>query len=185
MIELSIDRYDLQLLAALQHDGHATNAGLGEAASLSASQVSRRIQRLEEAKVITGYAALLDHALGLGVTAYAQVILERHDKTRPAEFEKQIAAMPEVLECFAVTGEADYMLRIVAPDLAAFLRPDDETPAHPARRRTGENEHRAIEGEADARTAARSCGAAEAAEAAGEIHWGKHCRQRFPFIDNV
>ena len=92
MIELSIDRYDLQLLAALQHDGHATNAGLGEAASLSASQVSRRIQRLEEAKVITGYAALLDpHALGLGVTAYAQVILERHDKTRPAEFEKQIA----------------------------------------------------------------------------------------------
>ena len=121
MIELSIDRYDLQLLAALQRDGHATNAELGEKASLSASQISRRIQRLEEAKVITGYAALLDPpALGLGVTAYAQIILERHDKTRPAEFEKQVAALPEVLECFAVTGEADYVLRIVAPDLAAF-----------------------------------------------------------------
>ena len=52
-------------------------------------------------------------ALGLGVTAYAQVILERHDKTRPAEFEKQIAALPEVLECFAVTGEADYPVRVV------------------------------------------------------------------------
>jgi DNA-binding Lrp family transcriptional regulator len=121
MSELSIDRYDLQLLSALQRDGHATNAQLGEKASLSASQISRRIQRLEEAKVITGYAALLDPlALGLGVTAYAQIILERHDKTRPAEFERQVSAMPEVLECFAVTGEADYLLRIVAPDLAAF-----------------------------------------------------------------
>lgn len=121
MTELTIDRCDLQLLAALQRNGHASNAELGEKASLSASQVSRRIQRLEQAKVITGYAALLDpHTLGLGVTAYAQIVLERHDKTRPAEFERQIGAMPEVLECFAVTGEADYMLRIVAPDLAAF-----------------------------------------------------------------
>lgn len=121
MNELSIDRYDLQILAALQRDGQATNAALGEAASLSASQISRRIQRLEEAKVIAGYAALLDpHALGLGVTAYAHVILERHDRTRPAEFERAVKAMPEVLECFAVTGEADYLLRIVAPDLAAF-----------------------------------------------------------------
>lgn len=121
MSEIGIDRYDLQLLSALQRDGHATNAELGEKANLSASQISRRIQRLEEAGVISGYAALLDPpALGLGVTAYAQVNLERHDKTRPAEFERQVAALPEVLECFAVTGEADYLLRIVAPDLAAF-----------------------------------------------------------------
>ncbi|MCK6426095.1 MAG: Lrp/AsnC family transcriptional regulator [Burkholderiaceae bacterium] len=121
MNELGIDRYDLALLAALQRDGRATNAALGEQAALSASQISRRIQRLEEARVIGGWAALLDAAaLGLGVTAYAQVLLERHDRTRPAEFERQIAALPEVLECFAVTGEADYMLRIVAPDLAAF-----------------------------------------------------------------
>lgn len=121
MSELSIDRYDLALLAALQHDGQATNAALGERAALSASQISRRIQRLEQARVITGYAALLDAAaLGLGVTAYAQVLLERHDHTRPAEFERQVATMPEVLECCAITGEADYFLRIVAPDLATF-----------------------------------------------------------------
>lgn len=121
MSELIIDRYDLQLLSALQRDGQTTNAALGERANLSASQISRRVQRLEEAGVITGYAALLDPAaLGLGVTAYAHVLLERHDKTRPAEFERQVAALPEVLECFAVTGEADYLLRIVAPDLAAF-----------------------------------------------------------------
>lgn len=121
MTETLIDRYDLKLLAAVQRDGHATNAELGEKAGLSASQASRRVQRLQEAGVIAGYTALLDPAaLGLGVTAYAQVLLERHDKSRPQDFEKQVSALPEVLECFAVTGEADYMLRIVAPDLAAF-----------------------------------------------------------------
>ncbi len=121
MNDISIDRYDLQLLAALQRDGHATNATLGEHANLSASQVSRRIQRLEEAQVVTGYAALLDpQALGLGVTAYAQIVLERHDKNLASDFERAVVSMPEVLECFAVTGEADYVLRIVAPDLATF-----------------------------------------------------------------
>ena len=121
MTETLIDRYDLKLLAAVQRNGHATNAELGEQAGLSASQASRRVQRLAEAGVIAGYTALLDPAtLGLGVTAYAQVLLERHDTSRPQAFEKQVSALPEVLECFAVTGEADYMLRIVAPDLAAF-----------------------------------------------------------------
>ena len=109
------------LFRSVQRNGHATNAELGEQAGLSASQASRRVQRLQEVGVISGYTALLDPAaLGLGVTAYAQVLLERHDKSRPQDFEKQVAAIPEVLECFAVTGEADYVLRIVAPDLAAF-----------------------------------------------------------------
>ncbi|MBI1396307.1 MAG: AsnC family transcriptional regulator [Betaproteobacteria bacterium] len=121
MNAINIDRYDIRLLAALQQDGHATNAALGERVNLSPSQISRRVQRLEEAGVVAGYAALLDaQALGLGVSAYAQIVLERHDRTRPAEFEREVAAMPEVLECFAVTGEADYMLRIVTPDLATF-----------------------------------------------------------------
>ncbi len=121
MTETLIDRYDLKLLTTLQRNGHATNAELGETAGLSASQASRRVQRLQEAGVITGYTALLDPAaLGLGVTAYAQILLERRDKSRPQDFEKQVAALPEVLECFAVTGEADYVLRIVAQDLAAF-----------------------------------------------------------------
>ena len=121
MTEMLIDRYDLRLLATLQGNGHATNAELGEKAGLSASQASRRVQRLQEGGVITGYTALLDPAaLGLGVTAYAQILLERHDTSRPQDFEKQVAALPEVLECFAVTGEADYVLRIVVQDLAAF-----------------------------------------------------------------
>jgi DNA-binding Lrp family transcriptional regulator len=121
MTETTIDRYDLALLDALQRDGNATNAVLGDAVHLSASQVSRRLQRLADAGLIAGYAALLDQAaIGLGVTAFAQVILERHDKTRSDAFESAVAALPEVLDCFSVSGDADYVLRIVAPDLDAF-----------------------------------------------------------------
>ena len=121
MSTLSIDRHDLALLDALQRSGDATNALLGEAVHLSASQVGRRLQRLQEAGLITGYAALLDPAaLGLDVIAFAHVVLERHGGVRTEAFEEGVAALPEVLECFSVSGNADYVLRIVAPDLAAF-----------------------------------------------------------------
>ncbi|MCK2088966.1 Lrp/AsnC family transcriptional regulator [Thauera aromatica] len=121
MNAITVDRHDLALLDALQRSGNATNAVLGEHVHLSASQVSRRLQRLQDAGLIAGYAALLDPAaLGLGVTAFAHVTLERHGAQRPDAFESGVAALPEVLECFSVSGSADYVLRIVAPDLAAF-----------------------------------------------------------------
>jgi len=121
MPEITLDRFDLALLDRLQRDGNVTNAVLGDAVHLSASQVSRRLQRLVDAGVIAGHAALLDPAaIGLGVTVFAQVILERHDKARSDAFERAVAALPEVTECFSVSGDADYMLRMVAPDLPAF-----------------------------------------------------------------
>ena len=121
MAKITIDRYDLALLDALQRKGNATNATLGEQIRLSASQISRRIQRLEEDGVIAGYVALLGpESLGLGVTAFAQVILERHGDAASEAFETAIAALPEVTDCFSVSGDADYMLRLVVPDLAAF-----------------------------------------------------------------
>ncbi len=121
MTQITVDRYDLELLEALQGRGNATNAQLGEQVHLSASQVSRRLQRLEEAGLIAGYAALLDPAaVGLGVTAFAEVVLERQGGHSPETFENAVAAMAEVLDCFSVSGDADYVLRIVAPDLAAF-----------------------------------------------------------------
>lgn len=121
MSTLTIDRHDLALLDALQRSGNATNAALGEAVHLSASQVSRRLQRLQDAGLIAGFAALLNpDALGLGVTAFAHVMLERQGGARVEAFEEGVAALPEVLECFSVSGNADYVLRIVAPDLAAF-----------------------------------------------------------------
>ena len=121
MSKITIDRYDLALLDALQRKGNATNATLGEQIRLSASQISRRIQRLEEDGVIAGYVALLaPSALGLGITAFAQVILERHGEAASEAFENAVAAMPEVTDCLSVSGDADYMLRIVVPDLAEF-----------------------------------------------------------------
>lgn len=121
MPTITIDRYDLALLDALQRKGNATNAALGETVHLSASQISRRLQRLADTGIIAGHAALLDPALlGLGVTAFAHVVLERHGKTQSDAFEDAVAALPEVLDCFSVSGDADYLLRIVAADLPAF-----------------------------------------------------------------
>lgn len=121
MSTISVDRHDLALLAELQRDGRATNSALGERIHLSTSQVSRRIQRLEEARVIDHYAAMLDPAVvGLGVQAFIHVTLDRHTTSSGASFERAISDLPEVLECFSVTGEADYVLRAVSHDLASF-----------------------------------------------------------------
>lgn len=121
MPSITIDRQDLALLEAIQRDAQATNTTLGESVHLSPSQVSRRLQRLAEAGIVTGHAALLDQgAVGLGVTAFAHVTLERHGKTQSEAFEAAAAGLPEVLDCHAVSGDADYLLRIVATDLPAF-----------------------------------------------------------------
>lgn len=121
MSSVTVDRHDLELLAELQRDGKLTNSMLGEKIHLSTSQVSRRIQRLEETKVISHYAAILDlDVVGLGVTAFTSVTLGRHGEAQGDAFERAVADMPEVLECLSVSGEADYVLRVVTPDLASF-----------------------------------------------------------------
>ena len=118
---LDLDEFDVRLLAALQRDGRASNAELAEAVHLSPSQVSRRLARLEAAQVVTGYRPVIDRkAVGLGVLAFTSVSLERHSENASAEFERAVRDMPEVLECHALTGEADYLLRIIAADLDAF-----------------------------------------------------------------
>lgn len=118
---LALDRTDIQLLAALQRDGRATNPALGEQIHLSASQVSRRIQRLEDAGLIDRCVMLLRPArLGLTVIAYTRVSLERHGEAENDDFDRAVRVMPEVLECYSVTGPYDYLLRIVSADLASF-----------------------------------------------------------------
>lgn len=121
MTAITVDRFDLQLLAELQRSGKSTNAALGEKIHLSTSQVSRRVQRLEEAHVIDHYAAILDPAaVGLDVMAFAEVTLDRQSSTSSEKFEREIEKLPQVLECYSLAGQGDYLLRIVAPDLASF-----------------------------------------------------------------
>lgn len=116
--DLLLDRYDISILAALQKDAQATHQQLGEQIHLSASQVSRRIQRLQSNGLIRRYVALLDPApLGLGVRAITYVSLSRHGGDEGRAFEKAIGDIPEVMECYSVTGESDYILQILTASL--------------------------------------------------------------------
>ncbi|WP_147694779.1 Lrp/AsnC family transcriptional regulator [Vogesella mureinivorans] len=123
MRKLEFDRFDFQILEALQRDARATHQKLAQEVALSASQIGRRIQRLEEAGVIQGYhISLRPDLLNLSVTAFASVSLERHGEASIREFAAAIANLPEILECYAVAGEADYWLRIVVADLPSLSR---------------------------------------------------------------
>ena len=116
--EKLLDGFDISILAALQRDAQATHQQLGEQVHLSASQVSRRVQRLQAGGIIRRYVALLEpQAIGLGVRAVSYVTLTRHGGDEGLTFEREIGDIAEVLECYAVAGESDYILQIVAADL--------------------------------------------------------------------
>jgi Lrp/AsnC family leucine-responsive transcriptional regulator len=119
----SLDRTDLALLAMLQREGRISNAELAERVSLSASACLRRVQRLEQAGVLSGYVGLIDPSrVGLGLQAFVRVQLARHDAAAIAEFTDRINAWDEVVACHALTGDMDYLLHVVVQDLAHFSR---------------------------------------------------------------
>lgn len=123
METIALDRTDLALLAALQAGGRLSHAELGERVHLSASACLRRVQRLEREGVIRGYRALLDpERLGLGLQAFVRVQLARHDADAVAAFAAQVQAWDEVVACFALTGDMDYLLQVRVADLEHFSR---------------------------------------------------------------
>lgn len=116
-----IDLFDRKLLALLQHDGRLTNAELAEKVNLSPSQCSRRRQRLEETSVIRGYRAELDRdRLGFGFVNIISVTLATHNRDNARNFRSLVSRLPEVQEAHALTGEMDYFLKVVTPDLKAL-----------------------------------------------------------------
>jgi DNA-binding Lrp family transcriptional regulator len=118
-----MDEIDSRLLAALQRDAMQTAQDLGEVLHLSASQAARRKARLEETGVIRGYAARLDPGqLGLSVQAMVQVQMAGHSAEAAQGFARLIATLPEVTDCWTMTGEADYLLSVWCPDLASLNR---------------------------------------------------------------
>jgi Lrp/AsnC family transcriptional regulator, leucine-responsive regulatory protein len=123
----AFDRLDRALLTRLQANGRETCEAMGEQVGLSPSAVLRRIKRLEEAGVIDRYVALVrPEAVGLGLTAYINVRLEKHAesaKRNPMDlFRASVQAWPEVVECSALTGEMDFLLRVVVADMPAYSR---------------------------------------------------------------
>lgn len=123
----TLDKLDRQILRSLQADGRATYDQIAEHVALSPSAVLRRVKRLEESGVIDRYVALVrPEAVGLGLTAWINVRLEKATgaaKRNPMdEFRASVQAWPEVVECMALTGEMDFLLRLVVADMAAYSR---------------------------------------------------------------
>ncbi|MBZ0140869.1 MAG: Lrp/AsnC family transcriptional regulator [Pseudorhodoplanes sp.] len=118
-----MDIFDAKLLAALQQDGRLTNFDLADRVGLSASQCSRRRAALEKNGLIDGYhAALSSDGLGLNVLVFVQVTLATHSPNNAKRFAKLVEGVDEVQEAYSLTGEADYLLKIVVPDLKTLSR---------------------------------------------------------------
>lgn len=118
-----LDSIDSRLLAALQQDAHLTAQDLSDRLNLSASQIGRRRQRLEAEGYIQGYVARLDAPrLGLSVQGFVQVHLSTQGPEHSASFARLLDTRPEITSAWAMTGDADYLLRVYCPDLSALNR---------------------------------------------------------------
>jgi DNA-binding Lrp family transcriptional regulator len=118
-----MDEIDRKILAALQEDARITNADLADRVGLSAAPCLRRVRALEHAKIIRRYVTLIDPAaVDLTVTVFVQISLDLQVENRLDLFERAIARRPEVLECYLMTGDSDYLLRVVVPNVQAYER---------------------------------------------------------------
>jgi Lrp/AsnC family transcriptional regulator, leucine-responsive regulatory protein len=119
---MTLDRYDRQILELLQDSSQLSNQELAERIGLSPSPCLRRVRALEQGGLITGYRALVDaRKLGLTLLALVHIAMDRHTPDRFANFEKEVARLPEVLECLLITGqEADYQLKVIVRDMDAY-----------------------------------------------------------------
>ncbi|MDX2202007.1 MAG: Lrp/AsnC family transcriptional regulator [Hyphomicrobiaceae bacterium] len=117
----NLDAIDRRIVAELQADARLTNVELAERVGLSASPCLRRVKRLEREGVIEGYRAVLRRErIGLGFCVFLGVKIDGHANDRAVAFEEAVCAMPEVIACHLVSGEADYMLEVVVADLSAY-----------------------------------------------------------------
>jgi Lrp/AsnC family leucine-responsive transcriptional regulator len=118
-----LDALDRKILETLQADGRVSVADLAVKVGLSPSPCLRRVRLLEEAGVISRYVAVLDQrAVGLPVSVFVSIKLEKQKQESLDRFEKAIQRWPEILECYLMTGSRDYWLRVVVPDLDAYER---------------------------------------------------------------
>ncbi len=116
-----MDKIDIAIVSALQAEGRLSNLELAERVGLSPSPCLRRVRNLEARGVLCGYRAVVDpRKLGLAVTAFMRIRLERHEKDAIAAFEAAVRGFDEVVECHLLTGNSDYLLRVLVADLDAY-----------------------------------------------------------------
>ena len=124
---MTLDRYDRAILKALQRDGRISNVELARLVNLSESACLRRVRALEAKGIIERYVALLNQKqAGRGGNVFVHIALNREEQSELAAFEAAVQALPEVMECYLMTGEFDYLLRVVVSDMADFERVHNE-----------------------------------------------------------
>lgn len=120
---MNMDRFDKAILQVLQTDGRITNTELAQRVNLSESACLRRVRALEESGLIERYAAILNQQkAGLPVNVFVNITLDRQDEPDLRKFEEAVRKIPEVMECYLMTGDYDYTLRVVVADTADFER---------------------------------------------------------------
>jgi Lrp/AsnC family transcriptional regulator, leucine-responsive regulatory protein len=123
ILRMKLDKYDRSILQVLQHDGRISNSALAEKVSLSESACLRRMRALEESGLIEGYVALLNQQkAGCPVNVFVNITLDRQDELDLRRFEEAIRKIPEVMECYLMTGDYDYLVRVVVADTDDFER---------------------------------------------------------------
>ena len=119
----NLDRIDRRILHELQQDGRLTNSALAERITLSESSCLRRVRRLEEGGMLRGYVALVDQSkAGYPDNVFVTITLESQQQADMAAFEREVKKLPEVMECHMMSGEADYLLRVIVRDARDYER---------------------------------------------------------------
>ena len=118
-----LDRIDRAILHELQQDGRLSNSALAERVNLSESACLRRVRRLEDSDLLRGYVGLVDQTLaGFPDNVFVQITLQSQQQDDLAAFERQVRRLPEVMECYLMSGSSDYLLRVIVEDARDYER---------------------------------------------------------------
>ena len=118
---MTLSTIDMKILALLQNDARVTNQTLADQIGMSASPCWRKVRKLEEDEVIQGYRAVLNRKkIGLGVMVFVRVSIDSHNEAEARKFEQEVTALEDVVACYSIGGDADFLLQVVAQDLDAY-----------------------------------------------------------------
>ncbi|WP_455817318.1 Lrp/AsnC family transcriptional regulator [Pseudomonas cerasi] len=118
---MTLSTIDMKILALLQSDARITNQTLADNIGMSASPCWRKVRKLEEDEVIQGYRAVLNRKkIGLGVMVFVRVSIDSHSEAEAHKFEQEVTALEDVVACYSIGGDADFLLQVVAQDLDAY-----------------------------------------------------------------
>lgn len=121
MTKPTLGPIDVRILTALQQDGRITNQTLADQIGMSASPCWRRVRQLEEHRYIQSYRAVLERRkIGLGVMVFIRISIDSHSEAEARKFEKEVMQLEDVVACYSIGGDADFLLQVVAPDLDSF-----------------------------------------------------------------